>query len=88
MFDVFRFAWFAVRTFIGVVLLVLTLYLALWLFVKVLSAAPGNTNPDAASRRVKSYNAQAAGRERTTPALPHDRPGACTESRGADCERP
>ena len=42
MFDVFRFAWFAVRTFLGVIALVLTLYLVLWLFVKVLSAAPAN----------------------------------------------
>ena len=63
MFDVFRFALFAVRTFFGVNALVLTLYLVLWLFVKVLSAAPGNTDPDAALRRVMSYNAPAMRRE-------------------------
>ena len=45
MLDVFRFAWFAVRTFLGVIALVLALYAALWLFVKVLSLAPGGTDP-------------------------------------------
>ena len=57
MLDVFRLAWFAVRTFFGVVVLVLSLYAALWLFVKILSAAPGNVDPGAALRRVKAYNA-------------------------------
>ena len=33
MLDVFRFAWFAVRTFLGVIALVLTLYAAMWAFV-------------------------------------------------------
>ena len=59
MFEVFRFALFAVRTFFGVVLLILALYAALWVFVKVHSVAMGNADPDAALRRVKSYNAQA-----------------------------
>lgn len=59
MFEVFRFALFAVRTFFGVILLILALYAALWVFVRILSEAPGNTDPDAALRRVKSYNAQA-----------------------------
>ena len=88
MLDVFRFAWFAVRTFFGVIALVLTLYLALWLFVKVLSAAPGNIDQDSGLGRVKSYNAQAASQERSTRAVAHDRSGACSKSRGADCERP
>jgi hypothetical protein len=56
MLDVFRFARFAVRTFFGVIALVLTLYAALWLFVQILSAAPANADPDAAPRRVMSYD--------------------------------
>jgi len=36
MLDVFRFAWFAVRTFLGVIALILAGYVALYLFVKVL----------------------------------------------------
>jgi len=59
--EVFRFALFAVRTFFGVILLILALYAALWVFVKVHSAAMGNVNPDAALRRVTSFNAQAVG---------------------------
>jgi hypothetical protein len=59
MFDVFRFAWFCVRTYLGVIGLVLTLYGALWLFVKIDSARSGNATPDAALQRVKYYNAQA-----------------------------
>jgi hypothetical protein len=35
MLEVFRFALFAVRTFFGVILLMLGLYAALWVFVKV-----------------------------------------------------
>jgi hypothetical protein len=58
MLDVFRFAWFAVRTFFGVIGFVLTLYAALWLFVKIQSAAPANADPGAALRRVNSYNSQ------------------------------
>jgi hypothetical protein len=57
MLDVFRFAWFAARTFFGVIALVLALYGALWVFVKVHSAAMGDADPDAALKRVKSYNA-------------------------------
>lgn len=36
MLDVFRFAWFAARTFFGVIALVLAAYVALDLFVSVL----------------------------------------------------
>jgi len=56
VFDVFRFAWFAVRTFLGLIGVVLTLYGALWLFVKLDSTLRGNADPDAALRRVKLYN--------------------------------
>lgn len=87
MFDVFRFAWFAVRTFLGFVLLVVAAYGALWLFVKILQAAPGNDDPDAALRRVNSYNARAAARDRAGRALPLEATGPCPESRGADCGR-
>ncbi len=68
MFEVFRFALFAVRTFFGVIALVLTLYAALWLFVKILSAAPGNDEPRGALGRVESYNSRAAARDRAAPA--------------------
>ena len=87
MFDVFRFAWFAVRTFIGVILLVVTLYAALWLFVKILSAAPGNDDPGAGVRRVNAYNARAAAGDRAVPAIPQDRTARCSESRVAGCDR-
>jgi hypothetical protein len=87
MFDVFRFAWFAVRTFIGVILLVITLYAALWLFVKILSAAPCDDDPGAGLRRVNSYNARAAAKDRVVPAIPQDRTARCSESRDVDCDR-
>ena len=83
----FRFAWFAVRTFLGFVLLVVAAYAALWLFVKILQAAPGNDDPDAALRRVNSYNARAAGRDRAERPAPLGPTGACPESRGVDCSR-
>ena len=70
MFDVFRFAWFAVRTFLGLISLVLTLYAALWLFVKVDSTLRGNADRDAALRRVKAYNAQVAQQRKSEPASP------------------
>ena len=57
--DVFRFAWFAVRTFLGLIGLVLTLYGALWLYVKVDSTLRGSADLDAALRLVRSYDAQA-----------------------------
>ena len=63
MFDVFRFAWFAVRTFAGVILLMLALHAALWMFVKLHSMASRNVDPDAALRRVMSYNARANSHE-------------------------
>ena len=70
MFDVFRFAWFAVRTFAGFVLLVLTLYAAMWAFVKVDSMATRNVDYDAALRLVKSYNARTSGQNRKPQAVP------------------
>lgn len=44
MFDVFRFAWFAVRAALGLIALILAAYAALWLFVKILSMGPGNAD--------------------------------------------
>jgi hypothetical protein len=58
MLDVFRFAWLAVRTFLGVVALVVALETALWVFVKIHAAAMAGVDPEAALRRVNSYNAQ------------------------------
>ncbi len=87
MFDVFRFAWFAVRTFLGLILLVVALYAALWVFVKILQADPGNDDPGVALRRVNSYNAQAGARERKELPVAHEPAGACSESRGTGCDR-
>ena len=70
MLDVFRFAWFALRTFAGFVLLVLTLYAALWAFVKIDSMATRNVDHHAALRLVKSYNAQTSGQNRKRQAVP------------------
>jgi hypothetical protein len=72
VFEVFRFALFAVRTFFGVILLILALYAALWVFVKILSAAPGNDEPRGALGRVESYNSRAAAGERAAPAREMD----------------
>jgi hypothetical protein len=88
VFEVFRFALFAVRTFFGVILLILALYAALWVFVKVHSAAMGNADPDAALRRVMSYNAQAIRREagKAAAVSPAGRSG-CSPARVAACDR-
>jgi hypothetical protein len=88
MLDVFRFAWFAVRTFFGVIALVLTLYAALWAFVKVLSAAPDNADPGSALRRVKSYNAQAIRlQDRKAAAVPPPGRSDCNAVPPASCSR-
>jgi hypothetical protein len=63
MLDVFRFAWFGVRTFFGICGLILALYMAMWAFVRLHSAMAGNADPDAALKRVMSYNAPKIGRE-------------------------
>jgi hypothetical protein len=70
VFDAFRFAWFAVRTFAGFVLLVLALYATLWAFVKIDSMATRNVDHDAALQLVKSYNAQTSGQNRKPQAVP------------------
>jgi len=72
MLDIFRFAWFAVRTFFGIGLLILTLEASMWMFVKVHSLATANVAPDAALRRVNSYNASGARHK--------DRPAAAVSS--------
>jgi hypothetical protein len=87
VFDVFRFAWFAVRTFLGLIGLVLTLYGALWLFVKVDSTLRGNADPDAALRRVRSYNAQAARLDRKDQAAAPARTNDCDAARTVACDR-
>jgi hypothetical protein len=54
-----------------VILHILALYAALWVFVKVHSAAIDSLDPDAALRRVKSYSAPTIRREdRKTVAVP------------------
>ena len=79
MFDVFRFAWFAVRTFVGFVFLVLTVYAAMWVFVKIDSMATRSADPDAALRLVSSYNATRIG----PPQAASRRP--CSEDHAAQC---
>ena len=64
MFDVFRFARFAVRTFLGLILLTLCAYVALWAFVKVHSALAGNADPDAALRLVNAYDSRRIAQDR------------------------
>lgn len=64
MFDVFRSACFALRTFLGFVLLVLTVYAAMWVFIKIDSMATRNPDPDATLRLVKSYNPKRTGQHR------------------------
>ncbi len=87
MFEVFRFAWFAVRTLFGVVLLILTLYGAMWVFVRIHSAAMGNSDPDAALRRVMSYNARGIRQERKAHAVPLAGTRDCGAARAVACER-
>ncbi len=72
MLDVFRFAWFAVRTFFGIGLLILAVETSMWMLVKVHSMATGNLESDAALRRVTSYNTAGIGHK--------DRPGAPVSS--------
>ena len=57
MFDVFRFAWFTVRTFFGILLLVLVMRGALWTLVKLHSAAMAHANSPAATYRVPASRA-------------------------------
>jgi hypothetical protein len=41
MLDVFRFAWFAVRTFFGIGLLILAVETSMWMLLKVHSMGNG-----------------------------------------------
>jgi hypothetical protein len=76
--EVFRFAWFVVRTFFGVIALVLVLEAALWAFVKIHSTLMSNAESDAALKRVMTYNAPAIRRP--------DHGSDCRASR-RDCAR-
>ncbi len=64
MLDVFRFAWFAVRTFFGVIALILVAYVALHLFVSVLqwSDTQQRHRPTTVSRVAKSTAPPCVGR--------------------------
>lgn len=77
MLEVFRFAWFAVRTFFGVIALVLALEAALWAFVKIHSTLMSNADSDAALKRVMTYNAPAIRRP--------DQGAAALFGHGSDC---
>jgi hypothetical protein len=85
--DVFRFAWFVVRTFAGFVLLVLTLHAALWVFVKIDSMATPSADPDAASRLVKGCNAQRIGQVRKPRGVSPAGTNDCGAARRAECGR-
>jgi hypothetical protein len=85
--DVFRFAWFAVRTSLGFIGLTLAAYAALWVFVKIDSMGTRNVDPDAALRRVNSYNAQRMGQDRKPQAVPPAGPSDCGATRAAACDR-
>jgi hypothetical protein len=87
MLDVFRFAWFAVRTFVGVGALLLAIYAAMWVFIKIHSTAMGNADPDAALRRVMSYNAQGNKQVRKTPVVSQGGTSNCGADRDATCDR-
>jgi hypothetical protein len=85
--EVFRFAWFAVRTFFGVIALVLALEAALWAFVKIHSTLMSNADSGAALKRVMTYNAPAIrrpGQEAAVASLDHR--SDCRASR-RDCAR-
>ena len=79
MFDVFRFAWFAVRTFFGILLLVLVLRGALWTLVKLHSAAMAHAKPAAATYRVPASSASI-----TTPQSPNSR-RTCVHRQAGPC---
>jgi len=74
MLDVFRLAWFAVRTFFGAIALVLAMYAALWVFVRVLSAAPGAADPNGAPPRTMSFEARDTEQDRKAASLPKAQP--------------
>ena len=80
MFDVFRFAWFAVRTFFGILLLVLVLRGALWTLVKLHSAAMAHAKPAAATYRVPASSASITTpqRENSGRTCVHRQAGPCS----------
>jgi hypothetical protein len=63
VFDVFRFAWFAVRTFFGVIALVLVMRGALWTLVKLHSAAMAHAKSAAMTYRVQASSGSVAARQ-------------------------
>jgi len=85
--EVFRFAWFAVRTAFGTIALILAGYVALWLFVEILSMDPGSTDPDAALRRVMLYNAPRATQGRKAPSVARAGTNDCNADSAVACER-
>jgi hypothetical protein len=86
MRDVFRFAWFAFRTFFGVILLTLCAYVALWALVKVHSATAGNADSDATSRLVNAYNSGRIGQDRMPNAVTPTKARDCNSARAVACD--
>jgi len=68
--DVFRFAWFAVRTAFGIIALVLVMRGALWTLVKLHSAAMAHAKPAAAAYRVPANGASVMGSRSPNARLP------------------
>jgi hypothetical protein len=63
VFDVFRFAWFAVRTFFGIIALVLVMRGALWTLGKLHSAAMAHAKPAAVTYRVPASSVSVTARQ-------------------------
>lgn len=70
MLDVFRFAWFAVRTFFGVIALVLVMRCALWTLVKLHSAAMAHAKLAAVTYRVPASSVSVTVRRRLNASRP------------------
>jgi len=68
--DVFRFAWFAVRTAFGIIALVLVMRGALWTLVKLHSAAMAHAKPAAATYRVPANSTSVMGSRSQNARLP------------------
>jgi hypothetical protein len=68
--DVFRFAWFAVRTFFAVIALVLVMRGALWTLVNLHSAAMAHAKPAAETYRVPASSVSITARRRVNISRP------------------
>lgn len=85
MLELWRFVWFTIRTFLGLIGLALFAYGALWVFARGTSLVPGRGNPDDALKRVQSYNnAIVAERNRRAGSLNAE--DKCSSGQGPACK--